>query len=174
MDEDRPPYLVDDATPCVLVVLDGSVASLAALRVAVEEARRRGQRMRAIRVLPGVGALPALPEEHEFFARLRDQVWTFLREAMGEIPDDVDITSDVARGSVGPALVQMAWREGDLLVLGTGRGRYLRGRRSAGVARYCVTHARCRVLTVPLPRALGEMSVAKLLQRDLDRLFGDR
>ncbi|MFC4111045.1 universal stress protein [Nonomuraea zeae] len=132
--------------PRVLVVLDGSLASLAALRVAVTEARRRHAHLQAIRVLPGVGALPGLPDGHEFFARLREGVWASLREALGRVPADIDISTAVARGA-GPALVAMAGGEDDLLVLGGGEGRLLRRWRSAAVSRYCVTHARCPVLT---------------------------
>jgi nucleotide-binding universal stress UspA family protein len=63
----------------------------------------------------------------------------------------------VVRGKAGPALVQVAHQPDDLLVLGSGeRGwpaRLFHGR----VARYCVAHAACQVLTVPPPALLSAL-----------------
>ncbi|MYR85114.1 universal stress protein, partial [Streptomyces sp. SID685] len=55
----------------------------------------------------------------------------------------------VARGAPGPALVRLAGRDTDLLVIGTGgRGR-LRRALWPSVSRHCLAHATCPVLAIP-------------------------
>lgn len=161
----------DDTRPRVLVALDGSLASLVALRYAVDEARRRTACLYAIRVLPGAGVLPGLDDGHEFFSWMRKGVWTSFQEALGYIPADVEVSVLVARGEPGPALVDLADREDDLLVLGWGDVGWLRRWRGSSTSLYCVTHGRCPVLTVPLPGRLRTLYRARIRRRDLDRLL---
>ncbi|MEV4471305.1 universal stress protein [Nonomuraea sp. NPDC049504] len=155
----------------MLVALDGSLASLVALRCAVKEARRRGACLCAIRVLPGAGALPGLDDRHEFFSWLQEGIWVSFKEALGSIPADLEVRTVVARGAPGPALVDLADREDDLLVLGCGDVGLLRRWRGAALSLYCVTHGRCQVLTVPLPAGLRALYRTRARGRDLERLF---
>jgi len=97
-------------------------------------------------------------------AEWRRQEWLALRtafvDAFGAMPDDVEVGTSVVRGEAGPALVEVADQPDDLLVVGAGRpGRISRIWRGA-VSRYCLAHARCKVLAVPQPD----------LTRDLRRL----
>jgi nucleotide-binding universal stress UspA family protein len=63
----------------------------------------------------------------------------------------------IVRGPPGPALVWMADRSDDLLVVGCGGwsrlGRVVHG----AVSRYCLAHARCPVLAVPAPEMIREL-----------------
>jgi nucleotide-binding universal stress UspA family protein len=71
----------------------------------------------------------------------------------------------------GPALVAIANRDDDLLVLGSGR----RNRRGSGsrTVRYCAAWAACPVLVVPPPQLAREVSQRALLRqlrREIDDL----
>ncbi|WP_327582294.1 universal stress protein [Nonomuraea sp. NBC_00507] len=165
------PHSINNAGPRVLVALDGSLASLAALRYAVDEARRREACLHAIRVLPGAGALPGLDDGDEFFSLLRKGAWISFREALGYVPTDVEVSVLVARGEPGPALVDLADREDDLLVLGRGDVGLLGRWRGTATSCYCVAHGRCPVLIVPLPAHLRSLYRSRVRRRDLDRLL---
>ncbi|WP_080039281.1 universal stress protein [[Actinomadura] parvosata] len=171
MNSDSYRHLESDSRPRVLVALDGSLAGFAALRHAVGEARRRGAHLYAIRVLPGAGVLPGLDDDHDLFLLMREGVWTSVREALGEVPADIEMHALVARGSPGPALVGLAHRDNDLLVLGGGEGNWLRRWRGAATSRYCVTHCRCPVLTVPLPPSLQALYRSRGRRREWGRLL---
>lgn len=72
-------------------------------------------------------------------------------DAMGGVPQDVDVRGLAIRGPAGEALLQVADQESDLLVVGSGRRTVLRRLVDRSVARYCVLRAECAVLVVPLP-----------------------
>ncbi|MFD0549455.1 universal stress protein [Streptomyces rectiviolaceus] len=134
----------------VVVGVSGSPASLAALRVAVEEARGAG------RVLVAVIAWEP-PEGEGLYARRPDRAWAghWESEARGRLdrafddvfagaPLGVVVERWVVRGSAGRAVCDLAESAEDLVVLGRGRGwgrarRYVQGR------------AGCRVMVVPGP-----------------------
>jgi nucleotide-binding universal stress UspA family protein len=75
------------------------------------------------------------------------------------MPARLEIHPVIVRSEPGPALVAMADRAGDLLVVGSGgRGQF--GRAIHGsVVRYCLAHARCPVLAVPPPDMIRELRV---------------
>lgn len=157
----------------VFVALDGSLASLAALRRAVGEARLRDAHLVAVRVLSGSGNLRDLDGCDEALQRARDTVWTAFEEALGQVPEDLDISAMALRGGAGPTLVDLADRADDLIVLGVGDPRPLRRWRARVTARHCVAHAGCPVLAVPLPHHLRALSRTRLRRRDVDRLMPD-
>ncbi|MGW7074153.1 universal stress protein [Streptomyces sp. NPDC054866] len=132
--------------------VSGSPASLAALRVGVEEARRGG------RVLVAVIAWEP-PEGEGLYARRPDRAWArhweavarerldqAFEEALGGAPEGVVVERWVVRGKAGPAVCDLAaaGSADDLVVLGGGKGR---GR----VRRYVQGRAGCRVMVVPGP-----------------------
>jgi nucleotide-binding universal stress UspA family protein len=143
----------------IVVGVHGSLGSLQALRWGAEEARAQH--------VPLVTVIAWVPPGGDFAERSRPspylrRVWYeaacarlagSFDEALGGLPEDVQVQPRVERGETGPVLVEMADQDTDLLVIGTGRrgpvGRTLR--RSVG--RYCLAHARCPVLAVP-PSAL--------------------
>lgn len=140
----------------VLVGVSGSAASLEALRTAHHLARLIDRPLVAITVwdLPnrqrhGVPQ-PVLDDcRGEAHARLR----TAFDEAMGGPPRDVDLTCLVVRGVPGPALVTIADRVDDVLVVGRSHRRLTGALFLArSVDAHCVRHAPgCVLVTTPPP-----------------------
>jgi nucleotide-binding universal stress UspA family protein len=140
----------------VVVGVSGSLGSLTALARAAAEARRRGAELWPVLAWePPGGELSArrttaaavLAEDWERLAgeRLR----TALSDVLGSPDLQLPGQALLAREAPGPALVRIADREDDLLVVGAGgRGR-LRRALWPSVSRYCIARARCPVLAVP-------------------------
>ncbi|QKW20340.1 universal stress protein [Kitasatospora sp. NA04385] len=123
--------------PRVVVGVDGSPGSLAALRRAVVEAAARG----AVLV-----PLLAGPPSEAAARRLLDGA---LRHAVGGWPDGVVVRPVVVAGAAGPALVAAVGGPDDLLLLGAREHRrHLRGARTE---RHCRLHAPCPVRAVAAP-----------------------
>jgi nucleotide-binding universal stress UspA family protein len=152
----------------VIVGVDGSLAGLRALRVAVAEARRRGAALHALRAWPYESSVGLVGDMWARAAReaAADAIVGVFAEAMGGVPDDIVVRGVVVNGSPGLALVGYADRDDDLLVVGCGQhgrlGRLLRRR----VGRYCAVHASCPVLMVP-PDAFAREAARRRISRDL-------
>lgn len=126
------------AGPRVFVGIDRSIPGLAALRFAVDEARRRAAPLYAVRVAARLTLQEATQIDAAFAA------------ALGGIPDDVVVHREVLIGPVAEMLTKRARNSTDLLIVGTHGGR----RRVFGpgsISRACVRRARCPVLVVPGP-----------------------
>ncbi|MFJ6618705.1 universal stress protein [Kitasatospora sp. NPDC091335] len=148
--------------PRVVVGVSGSLASLAALHRGVAEARDRGALLVPVlaweppggehgyRRSPCPPLLAAVREAAE--QRLRDA----LDAAFGGTDPGVPLRPVVIRGDTGPALLHVADRPDDLLVLGHAGGPLRRGLRRA-VPGYCARRAGCPVLTVPVPELLRDL-----------------
>jgi nucleotide-binding universal stress UspA family protein len=134
----------------------------------VEEARDRGTTLLAVRswlTQPRMYAVaPDLREVDE--ADARDVVEQTFADTMGGLPKDVRVEPVVLPDYPGPALVRLADRDDDLLVVGSGR----RSRRGSGsrAVRYCVAWAACPVLVVPPPQ-LARTVPQRVLLRELRR-----
>jgi nucleotide-binding universal stress UspA family protein len=144
----------------VVVGVDGSAESFGALRVAVEEAARRGTTVRVVAawevgdmwsdmyVLTG-------PEKNQVRTRLEQAVASEVADARDEFsatvgPRTPDITTDVVEGPPSDLLVAAA--EGaELLVVGSRGHGAIRGLLLGSVALRCIVHAPCSVLVVPAP-----------------------
>lgn len=157
----------------VIVGIDPSPSGMSALRRAVEEARERDSTLVAVRswlTQPRMYAMaPDLREVDE--ADTRELVERTFADTMGGVPDDVDVETVVLPDYPGPALVTLADRDDDLLVLGSGR----RNRRGSGsrTVRYCTAWAACPVLVVPPPqlaRAVSQRALLRQLRREIDDL----
>jgi nucleotide-binding universal stress UspA family protein len=150
----------------VVVGVSGTPSSLQALRVAVGEAQRAGVGLRAVVAWVPVGGEIAYhrapcPDllrlwEEEAQWRLRNA----FDEAFGGVPTvpgipGIELVS--LRGTAGPALVAAADRPDDLLVLSAGPRGGLARLTHGATARYCVAHATCQVLTVPMPELLATL-----------------
>lgn len=146
----------------VVVGVSGSLASLAALHRGVAEARERdAQLWAALAWEPPGGELghrrsPCPP----LLAAVREDAQRRLREALdaafGGADPGVALRPVVVRGESGPALLHLADRPGDLLVLGRSGGLLRRGLRRS-VTAYCVRRAACPVLAVPVPALLHDL-----------------
>ncbi|WP_234543474.1 universal stress protein [Streptomyces shenzhenensis] len=118
----------------VVVGVSGSLASLAALRRGVLEARRDG------RTLVAVAAWEP-PEGETLYAKWPDRAWVRMwedearlrlnrafDEAIGGLPADLHVTCLVIRNAPGSALCAVARRHDDLLIVGAARPNGLRAR----------------------------------------------
>ncbi|WBB65242.1 universal stress protein [Micromonospora sp. WMMD812] len=138
----------------IVVGVDRSFAGLQALRTAVRLARRDGAPLHAVRAWTFVplwrpGTMPWLWQE-EFARAARCYVRDAFNAALGGVPRDVTVRVVDEQGYAGQVLVDHAWRETDLLVVGSPhRGRF--GTGGGHVTRYCVKRAAVPVVTVPAP-----------------------
>ncbi len=150
----------------VIVGVDGSLASLGALRRAVDEARRRGTQLCAVRVVRQEHLqLGSVPLQDEDMAHLCEQINAAYEDALGGVPRDLTTRSVVIVGTPGRSLVRYARHEDDLLVVGVGAQSRWRRWWDGSVSGYCVRHARCPVLTVPLSEFARTMRRARLPRR---------
>ena len=157
----------------VVVGIDPTPSGMSALRRAVQEARERDSTLVAVRswlTQPHMYAVaPDLREVDE--ADAREVVNTCFAETLGGFPADVSVETVVLPDYPGPALVTLADRDDDLLVLGSGR----RNRRGSGsrTVRYCTAWAACPVLVIPPPqlaRAVSQRALLRQLRREIDDL----
>jgi nucleotide-binding universal stress UspA family protein len=148
----------------VVLGVSGSPENLHALRHAVQLARHYEATLIAVNA-QAVRPRPTLP-------RRASPVWqhsaslvvrTAFDDGLGGLPQDVECVLLAAPGRPGPALVAVADRANDVLVLGTARRRGARLARRT-IAAYCIDHAVCSVLAVPSPPlASTTRSFAKIL-----------
>jgi nucleotide-binding universal stress UspA family protein len=139
----------------IVVGIDGSEGSLAALRWAADEARLRHARLEvvvswqypALSTIPAFGVLPPAEEMSEeakrgLAALLHD-------EGLADDPS-LEVVEAVVQGPAGAALLDAA-ADADLLVVGSrGHGGFT-GLVLGSVSQQCVTHAPCPVVVVPRP-----------------------
>ena len=149
----------------VVVGVTDSAAGSAALRWAVEEARRRGVPVCAVRTWLPVGAWQAPYVWQWCQADCADDarlaIRTAFQVALGAVPDDVPVEVLVSEGSLGEVMVGHA-REGDLLVV-AGPGRHWWQR--TAVPQYCTRRACCPVVVVPAPAMLQGRSTRSLTRQ---------
>jgi nucleotide-binding universal stress UspA family protein len=143
----------------IVVGVDGSPGSRAALEFAMAEAARRGTVLRVIAAV----ALPEYcataygayipPPTEEFVADVRAEVQRFVDEvvaARSDLATGLLITMQARAGRAGEVLIEAA--EGaDLLVVGhRGRGS-VASRLLGSVGLHCVLHASCPITVVRTP-----------------------
>lgn len=120
----------------IVVGLDGSANSLAALRAAAAEAARTGSLVRVVN---------ACIAKTNAVERLEG----YVSEVFGDRPP-VDVSLQAIVGDPADVLLAAAG-EADLLVIGA-HGQSDRASSPLGsIAQYCVAHAWCPVLVVPAP-----------------------
>jgi nucleotide-binding universal stress UspA family protein len=138
--------------PRVFVGVDRSIPGLAALRFAVDEARRRGVPLHAVRVAARLTLLEST------------QIDAAFGEALGGFPDDVVVHREVLVGPVAETLTNRARNATDVLIVGTGGGRR-RVFGSGSISRACVRRARCPVLVVPGPELTSAVATRGARER---------
>jgi nucleotide-binding universal stress UspA family protein len=148
---------VDDGSPArVLVGVDGSDSSRAALVAAMDEAVRRGADVEAV-----ASFVPAdywtdlssivIPSVEQIRSGLKARTDLLVQDLMSERRDRGDavpaVRIEVVEGPAAEVLVHRA-RPADLLVVGSrGRGAF-RGLLLGSVALHCAMHAPCPVLVI--------------------------
>jgi nucleotide-binding universal stress UspA family protein len=136
----------------IVVGIDGSDASKAALRWAVEDARARGAEVVALHAyevpVPAPDATPAPPVDlPELVTEAHDRAVQFVTDFVAEVVGNA-VTVDVAPIAVEetPATALLAAaRDADLLVVGS-HGHGLSGLLLGSVSLECAQHAACPVL----------------------------
>jgi nucleotide-binding universal stress UspA family protein len=128
------------AHPRIVVGVDGSLTSLAALRTAVAEARRRCVPLHAVR------AARTIVDTVDV-----GMITTAFLDALGVIPDDIEIHQTATFLGVKDALCTSATDPRDLIVVGnSGKGAW-HAFWSGSVSRSLLRRARCPILAVPAP-----------------------
>ena len=146
--------------PLVIVGVDGTAASVAALRWACDQARLTGARVLALAVgepPPLVGGGPEIAGGVAAQYMLDDEQITaaadaWLTEAITALPVGTGqaVERQVARGDAATVLLEVA-RDAALLVLGNpGRGA-ISGALAGSVAQRCAHRATCPLVLVPAP-----------------------
>ncbi|GAA1197166.1 universal stress protein [Pseudonocardia alaniniphila] len=147
----------------IVVGLDGSAASRAALAFALHDAARRGGAVDVVAAFEIPGYWDALyralpPEDGPSLAEARDavrkEVEAVVADVRGSLVDEMPqlppVTVTAVGGSAADALLQAA-RTADLLVVGSrGRGGFT-SMLLGSVSLQCVLHATCPVTVVHTP-----------------------
>ncbi|GHB31574.1 hypothetical protein GCM10010331_17780 [Streptomyces xanthochromogenes] len=139
----------------VVVGVSGSLGSVTALHRAADESHRTGATLWAVLAweLPG-GDLghrgPACrPLLAECRRRAGERLLETIDDAFGIAGPGVAMEGLVVLGTPGSALLSVADRPDDLLVVGAGTRGWFRRALRPSTARYCLAHASCAVLAVP-------------------------
>ncbi|QWF84472.1 universal stress protein [Amycolatopsis sp. CA-230715] len=136
----------------VVVGVDGSEQSVAALRWALTEGSRPGDTIRAITVIGSDDLLPGTSFAVQPYGRhpvpplgfsLTELVTELRREGLG----DRYLEADTGRGDPATALLTAA-AEADLLAVGTHRGGAVKELLMGSVATECVRRASCPVTVI--------------------------
>lgn len=140
----------------IVVGIDESPASAAALRWAADLSQRTGLPLRLVHVWQLSAAAAAAVaagaagyvEAANSDARARATRWVL--DTLGGDAAQVRWTLQVAEGGPGPALVNQS-QTARMLIVGTHEHRGLRRAISGSVSHYCVSHAEVPVVAVPGP-----------------------
>ncbi|MGK5637427.1 universal stress protein [Streptomyces sp. URMC 126] len=151
--------MTTDTVERVVVGVDGSAGSVAALRQGAREAARHGAVLCPVYAWapPGGEAADAVsPAPADVRAHWQRAAATVVRQtceaAFGPAPPGTVLRPRAVRAAPGPALVALAHDPGSLLVVGTGEHGPLHHVLHGSVSRHCLRHARCPVLVVhPTP-----------------------
>ena len=143
----------------IVVGVDGSVASDAALRFAAAEARIHGCRLVAthawyLPVLVSSAYAVAPPiDPHEVEVAAKEELTRALDRVLGPEPGlDLQVDSEVLHGQAAEALLERAIGARLLVVGSRGRGGFA-GLLLGSVSQQCAIHAPCPVVVVPAPKA---------------------
>lgn len=156
------------SAPQVLVGVDGSPGSRAAVRWALHWAARHGAEVQVVAAYPTVASMGWLAAaEVTDLGRLdavHDDTWSRAREVVDQVREEdptvlgVPVAMHIEPGHPAELLVRRS-SEVDLLVVGT-RGRGVVASAVTGsVALHCVSSAACPVVVVPEPGGWADPSV---------------
>jgi nucleotide-binding universal stress UspA family protein len=132
----------------IVVGIDGSPRSQAALSWAADEARLRGLGLRIIHAFPALVSFFGTTA-HEYYPQVEAEARSMFEKALASAPamDDLDVERTLVPGNPAEILVE-ASHGASLLVVGSrGRGAF-RGMLIGSVSIHCVNQAHCPVLVV--------------------------
>jgi nucleotide-binding universal stress UspA family protein len=145
-----PATVADRTVPLIVVGIDGSDPSKAALAWAVREAKLTGAELRVVIAwhVPAMayGSGIAMPPDLELEQATREVLDEAVKDVRGQNPS-LTVSTSVAKGPAAPALIASA-EDATLLVVGSrGHGAFA-GMLLGSVSEYCVSHAPCPVVVV--------------------------
>lgn len=137
-----------DARPQIVVGIDGSEDSKAALRWAVKHARLIGGAVEAVaaREMDVAALIGPIETEHDYETEAKRRLDTELAEVLGDSVD-VPISVKVSEDRPGRVLTEVA-DGAELLVIGSHGQGELPGLHLGSTANYCVHNAPCPVVVV--------------------------
>lgn len=148
----------------VVVGVSGSLGSLAALHRAAAEARCHDAELLAVLAWEPPGGELAYrravfpPQAADLRRQASERLLAAVDTAFGGAGPGVPFQGLVVRSAPGPALLEIADRADDLLVVGAGRRGWMRRALFPSVARYCLARAACSVLAVPPSPLEGDLT----------------
>jgi nucleotide-binding universal stress UspA family protein len=133
----------------ILVGVDGSEPSIAALSWAVRQAEMSGDRLLAVTAwqVPSDQYWGVRPEPAHFGAQAEAILSQAVQQAVEESPN-LAINTLIEEGPPALVLVEEARHAGLLVVGNRGQGEFA-GMLLGSVSEYCVSHAPCPVVVVP-------------------------
>jgi nucleotide-binding universal stress UspA family protein len=158
--------------PRVIVGVSQSLAGLRALRLAAAEARARGAVLHAVRMWNFAPTWASSPPE--WFREIERDTAAFLADAfakaMGGMPTDIPVVAETIFGPPPKRLVAYACRDDDVLFLGSRQRGRLRRLLRPSTTRYCLAHATCPVVAVPVDEFAR--TTTRGLRKELAKLAG--
>jgi nucleotide-binding universal stress UspA family protein len=141
-----------EAVQTIVVGVDGSPGSTAALRWALEEARLRRAKLRVIRawLYPRIDGYGSIPAELPYMDALRNDVEELLDAVVDEVAGEnpgVSIVRVAVEGPPAEVLIEAA-ADADLLVVGSRGPGGFSGLLLGSVSQQCAHHASCPVVIV--------------------------
>jgi nucleotide-binding universal stress UspA family protein len=134
----------------IVVGVDGSAASVQALRWAVEQARLTGGTVCAVTAWEyptTYGWAPASPDDEDWAGATEKLLSETVRDALGD-DSSVPVRTKVVEGQSARVLLDES-AGADLLVVGSrGRGGFA-GLLLGSVSQHCVQHANCPIVVLP-------------------------
>jgi nucleotide-binding universal stress UspA family protein len=149
-----------NARDTVVVGLDQSVASRAALDFALDEAETHGWTVEVVTAwllsstFPGLESAGTMAEGQDVVAGFQT---TALEEALTARTPGPPVSRTVVHASAGRALVERS-EDARMLVVGCGRKGSVTRAVLGSVSEYCVRHAAAPVVVVPDPARVHEAS----------------
>lgn len=138
----------------IVVGVDGSAGSKAALRWAMTQAQLTGAKVEAVAcwqdpVMWGYTyGVPALYEAGDLAASTEKSLGETITEVAGYLGQPADVLSRVVQGHPAEVLIKAANGAGLLVVGSRGHGTFA-GIMLGSVSQHCVQHAPCPVVVVP-------------------------
>lgn len=134
----------------IVVGVDGSEHSKAALRWAARQAALTGWDLQVVMAVSSPGSAYAWPKPilgwSDGLPAMERSLSILAKDVLAGLPP-VEVAVYVAKGSARHALVEEA-RDADLLVVGSRGHSELTGLLLGSVSAHCTTHARCPVVVV--------------------------
>jgi nucleotide-binding universal stress UspA family protein len=131
----------------IVVGIDHSAAAKTALRFALEEARLRQARLRAVHAIGAFGSYPSLAVDVDAVHRAAEELIESVTSEVVAEGEGVEVERVVVEGAPGAVLVEES-RGADLLVVGSrGHGGFA-GLLLGSVSQQCAHYAECPVVIV--------------------------